>query len=198
VKINFPTREHWFDSVWPESKEGDERVLVAAHEGGKLGEALLASEVKKGVIFMFVVEDFDYFIAALPSLWRRPHAQGGGFPPNVWVGAAFSTQKQLDDRATRLLKIKARRLFLMAKRDHEPFECFKYLEPWRCMNCGRRGFTEWPLYCPTGAICQDEDKIMPQISWLVDMERDEDLRLDEVCEGMRVALWDGAKKEVPE
>lgn len=194
----FPTRERWFDSVWPESTTKDKRVLVAAHEGGSLGDALLACEIKKDAVFMFVVEDFDYFIKAIPSLWRRPHAQNGGFPPNVWVGAAFSNQEELDERAPKLLKIRAKRLFLLAKEDHEPFETFKHLEPWRCMNCGRRGFTEWPLFCPTGALCQDEDKIMPQISWLVDLDRDEDLQLDKVCAGMRVALWDGVKREIPE
>lgn len=198
MKVTFPTRSQFFDSVWPQSTDKDQRILVAAHEGGNLGEALLATEVKKNKIFMFVVEDFDYFAQQIPSLWRRPHVQDGGFPPNVWVGAAFSTQRELDERAEKLLKIRAKRLFLMAKADHEPFECFKYLEPWRCMNCGRRGFTEWPTFCPSGAMCQDDDLIMPQIGWLVDMDRDEDLRLKDVCEGMRVALWDGVVKEVPE
>lgn len=196
----FPTCKEWFSSVWPDtgSTEGGDRILVMAHEGGSMGEAAVAAEANPSVVFMFLVEDFDYFSKEMPELWRRPVAQGGGLPSNVWVGAAFTTNKELEERATRLLKIRARRLFLVAKRGHETPELFDYLQPWRCMSCGRRGFTEWPAFCPTGTLCVDEDKIMPQIGWLVDMDRHKDSQLKQVCEAMRVALWDDASTEVPE
>jgi hypothetical protein len=193
--VIFPTRDAWYDAVWP--KIGLFRTLVLQCEGPKFTAAAKIALKLPEQIFLFVVQDFNAFSMEIPESWRRMPPQGG-MPGNVWVGAAFRTNDELHERATRLLKIRARRLFLLAEKDHETPELFDYLEPWRCMHCGRRGFTEVPEYCPTGSICAGyEDQIMPQITWVVDSDRDKNSELAPLCERMRVALWDGVKKEVP-
>lgn len=196
--MNYPTRDHWFDFVWPSPGAEGDRILVMVQEDTDIEEVAKAAAEDLGTTYMLLVEDFDLFNREIPDSWRRMPPTGG-FPFNVWVGAAFVTIDEADERASRLLKIRARRLFLVAKKGHETLsELSRNMEPWRCMHCGRRGFTEVPERCPTGSICAGmEHLILPQITWLVDMDRDKESEMRQVCAFYQVALWDGVVREVP-
>lgn len=201
----FPTRDSWFDVAWPcagevFSKDSEKRILVPVARHTDFKEVEEAVDLQPNCIFMLLVEDFDLFNERMPDRWRRMPPDGG-IPPNVWVGASFKTQEELDSRAPRLRKIRARKLFLYGRADREPIDIELELIPWRCMNCGRRGDVKVPVDCPTGSLCAIENKIEPQIHWVIDMlpqDDDPTQHYFSECSTWKVALWDYGSKEVPE
>jgi hypothetical protein len=153
--------------------------------------------------FLLLVEDFDHFNENMPASWRRMGSLGaGGIPPNVWLGASINSQKEADERMHRLVKIRARVLFVMLKKGHDQkIDLKPGLIAWRCSNCGVRGGygrLNRPGVCTTGTIC-DGAKLNPQIHWVVSMDPYESDARAKRCERLGVAFWDGEKMlEVPE
>ena len=151
---------------------------------------------------MLLIEDFDDFSQRMPDLWRRMNAMGvGGIPPNVWVGAGIDTQKEADERMRRLVKIRARILFLVLKKGHrQDIDLFHGLIAWRCSSCGLRGgyaHLKRPEKCPSGSIC-DGAKLNPQIHWVVSMDPYKSGSREARCDRLEIAFWDGQSTEVPE
>ena len=164
-----------------------------------IDEAAMASPDK---IFMLIVEDFDSFCDNMPIVWRRINTMGvGGIPPNVWIGASIHNQKEADQRMRRLVKIRARILFLFLKSGHnQRIDLKPGLVAWRCANCGRKdgyGRVKRPSECPTGSICNGS-RINPQIHWVVSMDRYESQARATRCANLGIAFWDGKSLEVPE
>lgn len=195
---NFPTRAHWFDSVWPLT-EG-ERLLVTVQHDSDLSDIEEKVKDNPDHTFLLLVEDFDLLGRALPALWLRMPPEGG-IPKNVWVGAAIKTQKEANERMKRLVKIRARRLFIMLKKGHDQnIDLHAGLIAWRCSNCGRKeGYNRMrrPEKCPSGLICSDAT-IEPQIHWVVSMDIHSAASLPLLCAKMGAAFWDNHSLQVPE
>jgi hypothetical protein len=199
--MSFPTKEHWFNSVWPDYEAGGE-ILVPVHRHTDLEEVGRTVEGEPNTKFLLLVEDFDHFNDNMPASWRRMSSLGGGgIPSNVWVGAGISSQKEADERMRRLVKIRARVLFILLKKNHnQSIDLKPGLIAWRCQNCGRRdgyGRMKRPEECPTGSICEGA-KLGPQIHWVVSMEEYESDARAKRCARLGVAFWDGKSLEVPE
>jgi hypothetical protein len=194
---NFPTQLHWFDTVWPEYDS--KRVLVPVQRHTDLAEIERAVSDNPTSIYMLLVEDFDHFSENMPDLWRRIGAQGqGGIPPNAWIGAGFQTQEEADQRIPRLVKLRPRKRFLLFKKGKEAdIRIGKYLDAWRCLNCGRRGDAPRPERCPSGNICADME-IGPQIHWVVSMDCFHGADMATYCSKNGVALYDNQSMELPE
>lgn len=203
---NFPTRQHWFDSIWPDNlsyEVGDERILVPVHRHTNLVELEKDIDNNPGVVFMLTIEDFDHFGRGMPERWLRMPPDGG-IPPNVWVGASISTQGEASERMRRLVKVRARKLFILLKKGHhKPIDLKAGLIAWRCSLCGRKdgyGRMRRPKKCPSGSICVDAT-IDSQIHWVVSMDTYENFgkaKLPALCAEMGVAFWDGQSTQVPE
>lgn len=200
--MSFPTKEQWFHSVWPAWEDGSV-ILVPVHRHTDLEEVARVAEGEPKKTLLVLVEDFDHFSDTMPASWRRMDSLGvGGIPPNVWVGAAITTQKEADDRMRRLVKIRARVLFLVLKKGHDQKMDLKSgLIAWRCSNCGRRGGYDRlrrPAKCPTGDICEGA-KFNPQIHWVISMDAYEsNTGRATRCSNLGIAFWDGVSLEVPE
>lgn len=199
---NFPTRTHWFDSTLlaTDRKDGD-RILVSVQKHSDLdGLSEIVAEHPKQT-FLLVAENFDIFNAALPPLWLRMPPDGG-IPKNVWVGAAVHTQQEADERMRRLVRIRARKLFIMLKKGHDQrIDLSMGLIAWRCSNCGRKdgyGRLKRPEECPTGMLCKDKSEIDPQIHGVMSMDPHKSSKLAELCAKRGVAFWDNQSLEVPE
>lgn len=194
---NFPTRAHWFDSVWPVYDNGN-RILVPILSETNLEDLHKTVEGETESIFMLLVEDFDLLGRALPSQWLRMPPDGG-IPKNVWIGAAIKTQKEANERMKRLVKIRARKLFIMLKKGHDQdIDLQAGLIAYRCSNCGRKdGYNRLrrPEKCPSGLICADAT-IDPQIHWVASMDTHQNLT--KLCAEMGVAFWDNQSLQVPE
>jgi hypothetical protein len=202
--MNFPTQQHWFNFVWPElspARDGD-KILVPVHRHTNLEDVDMAATANPTITFMLAVEDFDSFGGNMPATWRRMSSVGdGGIPPNVWVGASINSQKEADERMHRLVKIRARVLFLMLKKGHPQVIDLKAgLIAWRCTNCGRRdGYNRFtrPKVCPSGTMC-DGALLGPQIHWVVSMDPYKSSHRSHRCERLGVAFWDNQSMQVPE
>jgi hypothetical protein len=176
--------------------------LVPVHRHTDLEEVGRTAEGEPLTTFMLLVEDFDDFSSRMPGLWRRMNALGsGGIPPNVWVGAGLDSQKETDERMRRLVKIRARVLFLVLKKDHnQSLDLKAGLIAWRCQNCGRRdGYNRVrrPSSCASGSLC-DGALLGPQIHWVVSMDPYESDARATRCARLGIAFWDGKSLEVPE
>jgi hypothetical protein len=177
--------------------------MVPAYRHTDLGAINRAAENEPQTTFLVVVEDFDWFNEAMPDLWRRMSSTGmGGIPSNVWIGAGIKAQKEADELMRRLIKIRARVLFLMLKKGHrQALDLYAGLIAWRCRNCGRReGFARLnrPKVCPSGTLC-DGALLGPQIHWVVSMDPYESSARAKRCARLGVAFWDGETNlEVPE
>jgi hypothetical protein len=198
---NFPTQQHWFDSIWPlVSYSEDKRTFVPIqrHTDFEALEANISDNPNH--TFILAVEDFDHFCQSMPSMWLRMPPKGG-IPKNVWVGACVATQKEADERMKRLVKIRARKLFVLLKKNHPSTIDLKAgLIAWRCSLCGRKdGYNRMtrPKTCPSGSICEDAT-INPQIHWVVSMDEHKQTHLADLCAKMGVAFWDGKSIQVPE
>ncbi len=197
---NFPTRAHWFDFVWPAYGDGN-RILVLTSNYIDPEGLRKAVEGETQSTFMLLVEDFDLLGRVLPMQWLRMPPEGG-IPKNVWVGAAIKTQKEANERMKRLVKIRARKLFIMLKKGHDQnIDLHAGLIAWRCSNCGRKdGYNRMrrPEKCPSGLICSDAT-IEPQIHWVVSMDTYKaESNLAILCDRRGVALWDNQSLQVPE
>lgn len=177
-------KKPWFDSIWPYTSPEDERCLVPIHSRDTSEKATDEADKRSDLLYLFLIEDFDLFV--MPPRWLRMPPTGG-IPPNIWVGVAFETNFEAAERVRRLLKIRAKNLFIVGKEKHETIDLEPLLVPWRCNNCGRRGNDHPPPVCPTGSIC-DGSKLEPQIHQVVDMDR-EDGHWAQVCEKYGVPLW---------
>lgn len=176
---------------------------MPVHRHTDLEHLARVAEGEPRTTFLVLVEDFDHFSENMPADWRRlTSLGGGGIPPNVWVGAGISNQKEADERMKRLVKIRARVLFLMLKKDHDQKIDLKAgLIAWRCSNCGVRGgygrITR-PGACPTGSVCNGS-KLNPQIHWVISMDPYEsNTGRAKRCSNLGIAFWDGVSLEVPE
>lgn len=176
---------------------------MPVHRHTDLEELARTVEGEPRTKFLLLVEDFDHFNDNMPDAWRRlTSLGGGGIPPNVWVGAGIATQEEADERMRRLVKIRARVLFILLKKSHDKkIDLKPGLIAWRCSNCGVRGgygrLTR-PGVCPTGSICNDA-KLNPQIHWVVSMDPYENNTGRATrCSNLGIAFWDGLSLEVPE
>jgi hypothetical protein len=199
---NFPTKQHWFDHVWPETNPYGGKVMVPVQRHTNLEDIDKEAMQHPDTTFMLIVEDFDFFCDNMPIVWRRINAMGvGGIPPNVWIGASINNQKEADTRMRRLVKIRARVLFLFLKAGHpQTLDLKAGLIAWRCANCGRKdGYNRMkrPEACPSGMIC-DGARINPQIHWVVSMDAYESEARATRCARLGIAFWDGETIEVPE
>jgi len=199
--MNFPTKQHWFNSVWPDYEAGGE-ILVPIHRHTDLEEVGRTVEGEPNTKFLLLIEDFDHFNDNMPAPWRRMDSLGGGgIPRNVWIGAGVSTQAEADERMRRLVKLRARILFILLKKNHDKKIDLKAgLIAYRCSHCGTRGgygrLTR-PKKCDQGTICEGA-VLNPQIHWVVSMETYENNARAKRCDRLGVAFWDGDSLEVPE
>lgn len=200
---NFPTRQHWFDSIWPEGssdQDADHRILVLVPPHGDLQLVSKAVKENPNHKYLLVVENFDTFSKQLPEEWLRMPPDGG-IPPNVWVGALIETQKEADERMKRLVRIRARRLFIVLKANHMPdLDLRAGLVASRCSNCGRKeGYArlQRAKKCVSGDICSNAT-LDPQIHLVTGMGKVDIDGIAKTCSKYGVALWDGESLEVPE
>ena len=198
---NFPTRQHFFDSIWPEVNYfEDTRVLVPTNRDSDYKALESNIDDNPNCQFLLVVEGFDLFFDNLPANWLRMPPDGG-IPRNVWIGAAVGRQKDVDERVRRLMKMRARKLFIMLKRPvQEGIYLDDALVAWRCSNCGRKeGFGRMlrPKECPSGSICEGST-LNPQIHWVVSMDPIQGDKIAKLCAKRGVAFWDSKSYEVPE
>jgi hypothetical protein len=200
--MNYHTRQQWFDSVWPVYDNGN-RILIPVNANTDFEEIDRTAQGEKDSRFMLVIEDFDHFSDNMPNTWRRMDSLGGGgIPPNIWVGASVMHQQEADKRMKRLVKIKARVLFLLLKKGHDKKIDLKAgLIAYRCSNCGTRGGygrMNRPTKCGQGTICEGAG-LNPQIHWVVSMDPYENNSGRAArCKRLGVAFWDGESIEVPE
>lgn len=196
---NFPTQAHWFDSIWPVYDDGN-RILVPISNDTDSEELRKTVEGETKSTFLLLVEDFDLLGRVLPAQWFRMPPEGG-IPKNVWVGAAVKTQEHASEGMKRLVKIRARKLFIMLKKGHDQdIDLRAGLVAWRCSHCGRKdgyGRILRPKKCPTGLICSDA-VIDPQIHWVVSMDPHRNSKLAVLCSCLGVAFWDNQSLQVPE
>jgi hypothetical protein len=198
--VSFPTRERWFHALWPDYESGGE-ILVPVYRHTDLEEVCRTVEGEVNSTFLLLIEDFDHFNDNMPESWRRMNSLGGGgIPPNVWIGAGVSTQQEADERMRRLVKLRARILFVLLKKNHDKkIDLKQGLIAWRCSNCGDRGGygrINRPDKC-TRSICEGA-VLKPQIHWVVSMETYENDARATRCKRLGVAFWDGKSLEVPE
>ena len=201
--MNYPMKSIWFDSVWPNDERGKGHfVLVPIHRHTDIDSVSYKVKTNPETTYLFLVEEFieeDRHVAnRFPEEWNRMPPDG--IPRNVWIGASVKTQEEVDERLPMLMKMRARKLFVVTKRGREKVDLTAHLAAWRCRNCGRKGKMPRPLRCPTGTLCMPnipgEPQIEPQIHWVIDMDPGvEDLS---VTRESGVALWNGTYLEIPE